>query len=73
MYPYVHEVRKTVEGWTTPPRDPLFKIGDYVEVYNGRYEGHNFTVKKLRWNINRGEFEYEYWDTWYGESSIVKA
>lgn len=73
MYPYVMEVRQTVTGWTTPPRKPEFKKGDHVEIYSGLYEGHNFWIKRVRWNSNSQKFQYEYFGHWYNEDVIVAA
>jgi hypothetical protein len=55
---------------------PKYKIGDYLEVYCGHLEGHEFVVKDVRYNLDRQCFEYKYnWPLeaeWYSEQVLTK-
>jgi hypothetical protein len=53
---------------------PKSGVGDYVEIYCGLYEGHNFTVRDVRFNYDRGGFEYlrrNSFGGWYPENFLV--
>ena len=53
---------------------PEYKIGDYVRVYCGSYEGHCFYVKGIRYDEARQKNEYLYDPYgWYAEGTIVPA
>jgi hypothetical protein len=55
---------------------PKFKKGDYVEVYSGRMEGHEFVIADVRYNYDRQDYEFFYnWplgDEWYVAGQLVK-
>ncbi len=40
---------------------PKYKVGDYLTVYCGRYEGHCFTVKAVRW-ADADQWQPEGWE-----------
>jgi len=53
---------------------PRYRIGDYMEIYCGLYEGHNFTIRDVRFNYDRHGFEYLRGDSfggWYPENFLV--
>lgn len=53
---------------------PQMAVGDYVEIYCGLYEGHNFTVRDVRFNYDWGGYEYLRGDSfggWYRENFLV--
>ena len=56
---------------------PKHKVGDYMRVYCGSYEGHCFCIKDVRYNHDLGKFQYLYGSVmmggWYAEGSIVPA
>jgi D-arabinose 1-dehydrogenase-like Zn-dependent alcohol dehydrogenase len=53
---------------------PKHKIGDYMRVYCGSYEGHCFYIKDVRYNSERKKYEYLYGMAgWYAENCIVPA
>lgn len=58
------------------PQKPEFQIGDYVEVYSGRNEGHHFWIKDIRFNYDHGQFEYLYGvpllGGWHLENQVVR-
>ncbi|MCE6958297.1 hypothetical protein LAZ40_04405 [Cereibacter sphaeroides] len=54
--------------------EPLFRPGDWVEIYCGEFEGHEFVISDYRWNHDRGQVEYLYrfvGDYWYPEVNLV--
>lgn len=56
---------------------PKYKLNQYMEVYNGPYEGHNFWIKDIRFNYDINKFEYLYdaplMGGWYAENCIIAA
>lgn len=77
MVKTVRTVTQVVERDETVKAQPEFKIGDYLEVYSGPDEGHNFWVKDVRWNHDRKTFEYLYdgvlMGGWKPEANVVRA
>lgn len=71
----IRTVRQVIEREEAIDRQPQFGFGDYVEVYYGRYEGHNFWIKDIRYNHDRNCYEYLYRigfaGDWLGENQIV--
>ena len=69
----VREIREGTYGGTETPQ---YKIGDWVRVYCGRNQDHNFKIADVRFNHDVGKFEYLYdglMGGWYQEGSIVAA
>lgn len=67
----VHELR---EGTYNGKEKPKYKVGDYMRVYCGSFEGHNFWIKDVRYNYDRNKFEYLYNGYgWHAEGTIVTA
>jgi hypothetical protein len=68
---------ETREEKYTGAEKPKHKIGDYMRVYCGSYEGHCFYIKDVRYNYDARKFEYLYDGTlmggWYQEGTIVSA
>jgi len=66
-----------IEGWATTKNLPRFEMYTYCEVYSGHNEGHNFWIKGIRYNKDKGEFEYLYngmlRHEWYVDGQIVFA
>lgn len=56
---------------------PKYKVGDYMKVYCGQYEGHHFYIKEVRFNKKTDSYEYLYdgilMGGWYHENAIVQA
>lgn len=69
----VRTVRQVVEREESVKAQPKFSIGQYLEVYSGRCEGHNFTARDIRWNHDQNTFEYLYegMGGWLQENSVV--
>lgn len=75
----IRTVRQVVERDEDIAQEPEYAVGDYMEVYSGDFEGHNFWIKDVRFNYDSGCFEYLYWDLlfggWYaaGQLTLVKS
>lgn len=73
----VRTVTKIVERDEEVRHAPKFSIGDYMEVYYGQYEGHNFWIKDIRFNHDRGCFQYLYgggvMGGWMAEDQIIRV
>jgi hypothetical protein len=70
----VYRVTELREGTYAGTEKPAHKVGDYMRVYCGRDEGHNFYIKDVRYNNVIRQFEYLYeGHDWYGEKSLVCA
>lgn len=71
----VRTVCQIVEREEALQQKPEFRVGDYVEVYSGRNEGHHFWVKDVRFNHDHGQFEYLYGvpllGGWHRENNVV--
>lgn len=71
----VRTVTRVVEKTETIRHRPRFGLGDYMQVYYGEYENHNFWIKDIRYNHDRGCFQYLYgggiMGGWMAEDQIV--
>ena len=71
----VRTVMKVIERDEVVKRAPKFNIGDYMLVYYGQWEGHNFSIKEVRFNHDRESFEYLYdglvMGGWMSEDQVV--
>lgn len=71
----VETMRYVMERDEELKQKPEFQMGDYVEVYSGRNEGHHFWVKDVRFNHDHGQFEYLYGTPllggWHQENRVV--
>lgn len=71
----IRTVRRVVEAENDNfSVSPKYRVGDYMEVYCGQWEGHNFTVADVRFNYDWGGFEYLKGDclsAWYREDAVV--
>lgn len=73
----IQTVRSRVEGEANLREMPEFKVGDWVEVYYGQYEGHNFVIKDVRWDYDHPEgYQYLRGDfvdggAWYHENQLI--
>jgi len=81
--PLVNTVR---QSWVTEERKrtllvewgkPKYELKQYMQVYCGPYEGHNFYVKDIRYNMDSRKWEYLYdgilMGGWYAENMVVPA
>lgn len=52
---------------------PRFRIGDWVKVYCGTYEGHEFLVKGNRYENGEWEFLYDWplQKVWYRANQLT--
>lgn len=68
--------RRTVNARKFVQEVPKFKKGDYVEVYSGRMEGHEFVIADVRYNYDRSKYEFFYnWPLggeWYSADQLTK-
>lgn len=73
----IRTVTTTREETYRGTEKPKWKIGDYMRVYCGNYEGHCFKIKDIRYNHDINKFQYLYDGTlmggWYSEGMIVEA
>lgn len=72
----IETVRQVVEREETLDVHPKYKVGQYMEVYCGQYEGHNFYIEDIRYNHDIRKFEYLYggfMGGWYLENCVVPA
>lgn len=72
----IRTIREERETPYTGSAKPKYKVGDYMRVYCGSYEGHCFSIKDVRYNHDRSTFEYLYggfMGGWYAEGAIVPA
>lgn len=70
----IRTVMKRVEQEEEVHQAPKFGIGDYVEVYSGDREGHNFWIKDIRYDHDHQTYEYFYgsfMSSWHVERQLV--
>lgn len=71
----IRTYNETREVEYTGKEKPKYKVGDHMRVYCGRYEGHSFTIKDVRYDYDAEKFQYLYDGTlmggWYSEGMIV--
>lgn len=74
VYKTVRTVKRRISDVEELNISPKFSIGQWVEIYHGMYEGHEFTIRDIRYNHDRQRFEYLYefvGDHWYGEGQLI--
>lgn len=71
----IRTITQVVERDEDIRQKPKLHIGDFVEIYTGHREGHGFWIKDVRFNHDRGQFEYCYGAPllggWHLENNLV--
>lgn len=74
FYKTIRTPRARVEAIEKVQGKPEFEIGNYMEIYSGPYEGHNFYIADIRYNWDNSQFEYLYDNVlmggWYGPNQL---
>lgn len=74
----IRTVRTLIEEDVSLPHlKPKLALGDWVEIYCGHNEGHQFRIADLRYNGDLIRFEYLYdhplMGGWHGENCLTRA
>lgn len=71
----VRTVRQVIEKDEELDQKPKYKIRQYMEVYAGQLEGHQFWIKEIRFNHDYTKYEYLHlaglYGVWHFEDMIV--
>jgi len=68
-------ITRVVERDEEVAATPKYGVGDYMEIYYGSYQNHHFWIRDVRYNHDKGCFQYLYgagvMGGWMNEDQIV--